>query len=644
MGTLSKKKRKKYEEAGYDLSFVQRVQPHGNVDMTKSKYYTTGDGIYTILTVYDYPTEGLGFAWLKKLCQRDYVRSFLSIKTANNVELMKELEKSIGETESQVSGKEKTTTNARNVDQIYDMTQLFRAISNQNIPMKSIWISLFIFAPTKEKLEERQQDIFDHCSQFKMVVLQDELHLEYQAPWIDPENRELLGNQRKGTPITVKDLAGGFFFEHTKLEDEAGSYFGYTRTRGAINFDFFKQTNRRTRPLMFVSGNPNMGQETFVMNVMDDLFAKGHFIRTINADTTGRYNQLTRLQQGIILDLAGTENRINPFQIFPTATKDDGVTIDEVQSFSLHIEKLKNMLSMLNGDITADDLQVFEQLLTRFYIDWNMWFVNPQEHEGELRATKINNEEYPILRDFLQWLDTEKRNNREPFYTTSLNRIYMTFTSLLSTKGDMFNGVTEFQDVSQEQVVTYDVSKLLGQQGIFNAQVFSVLSLLSADILNHAKKNRALVKQQPEMKDTLKYYAVNFNNAENIIHRNFPMGVELMVQMVEKMSENYAGVIIGVKSLQGILFERGAGSGYDPFVVAVKKLFGIMQYRIFAQTSETDIPLLADALAGSLSESEIGYLPNLAKEQLFFNITGETNLVFTQQLFEQQLERYGGWA
>ena len=76
-------------------------------------------------------------------------------------------------------------------------------------------------------------------------------------------------------------------------------------------------------------------------------------------------------------------------------------------------------------------------------------------------------------------------------------------------------------------------------------------------------------------------------------------------------------------------------------LIAVKKIFGMMQYRVFAQTDETTIPLLANALRGSMNQSELETLPRLTKGQLFMNIAGQGNIVFNQQLLQPELERYG---
>ena len=77
-------------------------------------------------------------------------------------------------------------------------------------------------------------------------------------------------------------------------------------------------------------------------------------------------------------------------------------------------------------------------------------------------------------------------------------------------------------------------------------------------------------------------------------------------------------------------------------MIAVKRIFELMQYRVFAQTDETSVPLLANALTSSMNQSELETLPRLSKGQLFMNIAGVGNLVFNQQLLQSEVQRYGG--
>lgn len=644
MGLLTNRKQKEYLANGYDLDFLKEIQPQGNMNFKPDDYYFGGDGYYTILHVFGYPTKGLENFWMLDLMQISGTRAFLSIYRENNNELKEKLKSSIDEKSTRISGNARAVDNQTEVKEISDMAQLYSEIEDHNIAMMGIYIRIFVTAITKEKLFEKVQEIKDKTSKYKMGILTGELDLEYQAPFIPPSKQIEQINHRRGITVSAYALAGGYFYNHTKLEDQHGSYFGYTPTNGAVNFNFLERDNKRTRSFMLISGNPKMGQKTFSLKMNDDLYAKGHYIR--NFDANGTFSIQTQYQNGLILNLSGSENRINPFQVFPTVTNREGTQVDEIRSFQLHIEKLKNMFYMLNSAATDDDMTTFEKLITSFYISKKIWFRNPNLHESELRATKINKDEYPQLSDFNLYIsDVERqlamKRGTNPVEMASITRIKNTFETMLQTHGGIFEGSTEFMDISNEKVVTFDFSGLKGQPNIFNAQVFSVLSLISADITNNGKRGKQILAQNPNLNETdLPHYIVNISDAQNIITPKFARSVDLLAGMMDGMGDNFAGIILSVNSLQNFLVSNNTGK-VDPYTLAVQSIFSMMQYRVFAQTSETDVQVLANALSGAMNQSELETLPRLSKGQLFMNIAGVGNIVFNQQLMPTEVARYG---
>lgn len=644
MGLLTNRKQKEYLANGYDLDFLKEIQPQGNMNFKPDNYYFGGDGYYTILHVFGYPTKGLENFWMLDLMQISGTRAFLSIYRENNNELKEKLKSSIDEKSTRISGNARAVDNQTEVKEISDMAQLYSEIEDHNIAMMGIYIRIFVTAITKEKLFEKVQEIKDKTSKYKMGILTGELDLEYQAPFIPPSKQIEQINHRRGITVSAYALAGGYFYNHTKLEDQHGSYFGYTPTNGAVNFNFLERDNKRTRSFMLISGNPKMGQKTFSLKMNDDLYAKGHYIR--NFDANGTFSIQTQYQNGLILNLSGSENRINPFQVFPTVTNREGTQVDEIRSFQLHIEKLKNMFYMLNSAATDDDMTTFEKLITSFYISKKIWFRNPNLHESELRATKINKDEYPQLSDFNLYIsDVERqlamKRGTNPVEMASITRIKNTFETMLQTHGGIFEGSTEFMDISNEKVVTFDFSGLKGQPNIFNAQVFSVLSLISADITNNGKRGKQILAQNPNLNETdLPHYIVNISDAQNIITPKFARSVDLLAGMMDGMGDNFAGIILSVNSLQNFLVSNNTGK-VDPYTLAVQSIFSMMQYRVFAQTSETDVQVLANALSGAMNQSELETLPRLSKGQLFMNIAGVGNIVFNQQLMPTEVARYG---
>ena len=644
MPDLSKKRQRQLKVAGYDLALLSRIQPQGNIDFRYDRYWVSGDGYHTDLLFYEYPSEQLDRFWLSELLLIPGTRAFLAWYRESNKVLKQEIKDSIEEKSTRITGNSKVTDNQQELDEIKDLQELDREIRKKNIAMLGMYVRVYVSASTKEDLFRKVDDIKDKTSNFKSTILLGELDFEYHSPFIPAEYQVELPNHRRGTTIRAHDLAGGYFFNHTKLEDEQGVYFGWTPTKGAVNFNFLERDDRRTRSFMIISGNPKMGQRSFLLKHTDTLYAKGHFIR--NFDANGTFREQTRQQHGLVLDLSGEENRINIFQVFPTVTTEDGEQVDKKKSYNRHIDKLKSIFKLLNDKVTGDDLTTFGGLLNDFYIDEGLWTRNPKRYPERLKATDLVNEEYPILSDFVLYVADRKRQlsqqkTPDTLEIKSVNRIYNTFNELLTTNAEMFEGITEFQDISSEQVVTFDFSGLKGN--LLNAQIFSVLSLLSADIVNNGKRCKQLLKAQPTKTEMdMTHYIVNISEAQTLINPKYESSVELLADTIDSMGDNFAGVVLSVNSLRGILFESGAGNHKDPYVTAVQRIFGLMQYRVFSQTDETTIPLLANALADSMNQSELETLPRLAKGQLFMNIAGVRNIVFNQQLLAPEMQRYGG--
>ncbi|MGT2908243.1 virulence factor [Streptococcus dentiloxodontae] len=646
MGTLSRRKKRKLQAKGWDLEFVSYVQPKGNIDFRPDNYWLQGDGYHAELFVYNYPTQGLPIFWGRDLMQISGTRAFMSAYLADSDEIRKALSKAVEEKLARSSTSNKALEAFAEQDEIQDLMQQEQDVRRNNKAMWETYVRIYVSANTEKELFEKINQIKEHNSVYDMTVLVGEQDIEFEAPFIKPSDQHFwLPNRRQGIIIPSDELAGGYFFDHTRLLDPYGAYYGMTPTRGAINFDFLHRDEFRTRSLMLISGNPKMHQRKFVAKLSDDMFSRGHFIR--NIDTDGSLKESTRLQHGIIVDMAGSENRINIFQIFPTVTTEDGGEVDERKSFNMHIDKLKSITSLLNPDITGDDLTTFAKLATQFYVDNEFWYDNPEIHLDELWATQYVNEDYPTLRDFENYLHGYKNKLEKTAASSaelvSVTRIYNTYNTLLRNKSNMYDGTTDFQDITQEQVVNFDFSGL--DTDDFNVQVFSVLTLLSSHIINNAKIQKKAYQdardEDPEntIEGQFPHYILNISGAQRIINPKYAVSVELLADIIDSMADNFAGITIFVNTLQSILMTNGGVN--DPYTVAVRRIFNILLYRVFANTSEGDIPLLAETLSESMNPAELGRLSGLGQGELFMNISGTGNYVFQQEnSFQFEQDRY----
>lgn len=630
----------KYQAAEYDLAWLAKVQPQGNFK-AHGRYLEMGDGYVTCLRVYKYPPRGLGDFWAVNLTEQPNTMAVMSIGTEDRQAILEALSRSATEKSSQVSGKAKVLDNITASGAYQSQLKLMAQITQANEVMKRLYIRVFVYAPTIEELDKRVHEVIHNNERFSLSRFYAEQQAEFQSIFVPTMSEEDLLNHPKGTPISAASLSGSYPFNHVKLEDPNGSYYGYTRTSGQVMFDPFQRDTRRTRSFFFVTGNAGMGKSTLLKKLNDDVFSRGAFIR--NFDVSGEYTDQTKDQSGVIITVGKADQMINPFEVFATVVNDDS-SVDEYNSFANHREKLKNFFHFLAPEATGDDLTMLDSWLVDFYIDNNLWVRNAQQ-ETSLKITGYPHDVYPTLQDFVIYVNQRKRQAERdryvvptPSMTTSMNRITSTFKNLLETKGDMFDGITRFQDISNEQVVTFNIRALWEQgQAIFNAEIYLILSLLSAEI---SKNGREVARKLKEGKvDEVRWYYLNIDEVENLITPKFTYGVEFLAAMMEQMRKNNCAITMAAPTIKDLIM---TGSSQDPYILAVQKIFSLFQVRFFFQISDDDLPRLQVALGGSTTRDELQGLTKLEKTECLMNINGDRNVQFKVEITRNERIRYGG--
>ena len=630
-------------QAGYDLDFLARIQPQGNLKR-HARYLEMGDGYVTCLRVYKYPAHGLMPFWGVPLTNNDATMAVISLGTEDRTEILKQLSRSATEQKIRVSGKAKEIDNVAASGTYMDQMRLMSQISQANEVMKRVYMRIFVYAPTLAELEKRTKRLIRENGQFMMARYADEQLSDFESIFIPTMSEQDMLNHPVGVPISARSMSGSYPFNHVKLEDPNGSYYGYTRTSGEVMFDPFQRDRHRTRSFFFVTGNAGMGKSTLLKKLNDDVFARGAYIR--NFDVSSEYTDQTRDQNGVIIKLDQPENMINPFEVFPTVVNDDG-TVDEINSFAQHVTKLKNFFKFLSEDANSDDMTMLDSWIQDFYIDQNLWVRNPQQNARSMRITGLDHDMYPTLRDFVLYANERQRKaERDPRMrltsnmVTSMNRITSTFANIEESKGDMFDGITRFPDLTNEQVVTFNIQGLLAQgKPIFNAQIYSVLTLLSADIIKNGMKLRQQLKNGTLDMYSIPWYYLNVDEVENIINPKFTFGVEFLASMMEQMRKNFCAITMAAPTIKDLIMN---GNSHDPYVLAVQKIFSLFQIRFFFQISDDDLPRLQMALGGSTTTDVLQGLTKLEKTEVLMNINGDRNVQFKVEITHDEERRYGG--
>lgn len=605
---MKKKDIRRYEEANYDLDFLAQVQPQGNMQV-HSRYIEMGDGYLTVLRIYRYPAQGLGRFYGVPITNNPNTMSVVSVGTEDQDAIQKKIDTAAGEQYSRISGKNKVFDNLSASGKYKDLVNLLNRMSREHEVVKRLYIRVFVYAATLDELEKRCRKIIHDNHMFRFGRYASEQLDDFQSIFVPTMREKSMINKPAGTPIDAENLTGFYPFNHIKLDDPKGSYYGYTQTRGEVMFDPFQRDDIRTRSFFFVTGNAGMGKSTLLKKMNDDVFSRGAFIR--NFDVSSEYTSQTKDQSGVVISLDKPEYLINPFEIFPTEINDDG-TSNEIGSFDRQIDKLKNMFKFFNPQATPDDTTMLDKWLNKFYEKQNIWVANAAKVQPDIKVTNLYlpREAYPTLEDFVLFANEQKRTatsdiRRRPtnIDEISMNRITSTFQSLLTNKGTMFNGITRFPDLSNEQVVTFNLRGLQAQgQNVFNAQVYQVLTLLSGEITKNGLSQRHLLQTGDITEDDAKWYYLNLDEVENLITPHFSFGVEYLASLMEQMRKNNCAITMAAPTIKDLIMNVNSD---NPYIIAVQKIFSLFQINFFFQISNDDLPRLKVALGQSTSMAEL---------------------------------------
>lgn len=642
---MKKKDIRRYEEANYDLDFLAQVQPQGNMQV-HSRYIEMGDGYLTVLRIYRYPAQGLGRFYGVPITNNPNTMSVVSVGTEDQDAIQKKIDTAAGEQYSRISGKNKVFDNLSASGKYKDLVNLLNRMSREHEVVKRLYIRVFVYAATLDELEKRCRKIIHDNHMFRFGRYASEQLDDFQSIFVPTMREKSMINKPSGTPIDAENLTGFYPFNHIKLDDPKGSYYGYTQTRGEVMFDPFQRDDIRTRSFFFVTGNAGMGKSTLLKKMNDDVFSRGAFIR--NFDVSSEYTSQTKDQSGVVISLDKPEYLINPFEIFPTEINDDG-TSNEIGSFDRQIDKLKNMFKFFNPQATPDDTTMLDKWLNKFYEKQNIWVTNAAKVQPDIKVTNLYlpREAYPTLEDFVLFANEQKRTatsdiRRRPtnIDEISMNRITSTFQSLLTNKGTMFNGITRFPDLSNEQVVTFNLRGLQAQgQNVFNAQVYQVLTLLSGEITKNGLSQRHLLQTGDITEDDAKWYYLNLDEVENLITPHFSFGVEYLASLMEQMRKNNCAITMAAPTIKDLIMNVNSD---NPYIIAVQKIFSLFQINFFFQISNDDLPRLKVALGQSTSMAELQGLTTLRRGECLMNINGDRNIRFFVDITNEEKRRYGG--
>lgn len=639
-GTLSQRKLQELQDNGYDLDFLHRIQPAGGLAFDE-RHGLGGDGYFNVLYVTKYPHDPNLF-WLAYLTNNPYTIAEIDIKTDSKEKVVGSINRTLNELGDRAQNDRKQTDQSNAANDWRDLMNYANQLDQAGEIPKLIKVRIMVYAATLELLDQRTADLRAQLKGrgYRANVFLFEQKYEYQSFSASYSQQEMWINNKRGQSLPAATLGKGVPFHYQSLQDPLGYPYGITNTGGTFLFDQFRYTKTRRSFNGMVLGKMGYGKSTFLKMMEEATVVRGNFVRVI--DKVKEYEDLAKSQGGIVINLDGSEGRINPWEVFPTITDKDGLVVQEKSSFAQAIAKLSGDLGQLNTDFTDTDMKEVRMLIRAHYVAHGVVPPNFMNKDVQVNITGLQPNEYPTYSSFMAFL--RQVQDSPGMLTVNIHKrvldmLITTITDLLDGHGSMFDGPSTIKNLSDQQIVVYDTSAVANMEpAVYRVQLSSALSLIWADALRNGRKQNYLLRQRKIEPDQIQYLNVLFDESHNLINTNNLAAVEYVSNFEREMRKFRAGVVFATQSPQEMIPEGAASAD----IAKLKTIFELTQFKVLFNLDDSLLSRMRELLGDSLTDSEYMSIPDLEMGQAILSLGSKQSYRVKFQPSERQLELFRG--
>lgn len=630
-------KKKKVVTDNTDYELLKRIEPRGGITVKDEKYISTGNAYIACIHVYGFPKK-LSRHWLTKLCNLPNTIATVDVSTENMNEVVTNINKSIGEQKSRIDLAKNHTELRESQNRLQELDNLYNEISNYGEIIKKLQVRIYVSNRNLFLLQEQVDKIISklEVEKFKAAVFLNEGKREFQAMLLPYKEQEKERWTVPGQELTSTAVAGGNPFHFSSLEDKYGFFLGQTPCGGTVLFDLFSKTLTRLYYNAVVIGTMRSGKSTLLKKQFLHRAIQGDFIRAF--DITGEFSTLTNELGGKIISCDGTSGIQNPFEILKSSESDSG-------SFSRHISKLATWYQFLVPDISADDLTSFKNLLYEFYKSYNL--LPDMNRDGSI--TELTSEYYPIMEDFYDFLLERMKVIQKTTYKgvekeariaefMQIESLAKVFKDLITNYGHIFNGHTNFDNLKDVQIITYDMSKLKEMESrVFDAQLFNILSTCWDNCVINGTVMKELYEQGKISWEEIVHFTIIIDESHRWLNVQKTYAVDLIGKYMREAPKFFGGIILASQSIRDYV-PSGNAEGVDE----LKKLFELTQYKFIFHQDTNALQLIDSVFEQVLTRSQRDRIPALGQGDCILCIASDRNIEFKVYLSKEEKKLFTG--
>lgn len=646
--SIKKKESNHFKNSDFDLEFISKIQPAGNI-IFKENYVKKGDGFETCVEIYDYPETVRNF-WLRTITNSNVENLIVTIdiSTMNNEIVDKVLEENLKENRYRKNNERNITDRLKSNTDYQKSILLHDKLYSNSINIKLVKIRIFLFDKSLKNLESEVVKLLNYLNgkSFKASIFLNELEYEYKSiyhPFKYQANS--FYNKRNGKEITSETLGAGLDYNFSYLHDENGLIYGTTKGGGYVIFNPFLKNEQRKSYNGVLMGKMGSGKSTFLKKLALNNYILGTKIRCF--DASGEFKYLVKKSNGKMINLNNPNNIINPLQIYKSSLNNssdedieenfDNETDNEIRAkfYQNHLSKFQIFFRYLSPNLDETYFDELSILLDDFYKKINFYKITNGE-KIFINITELNSNEYPILSDFLTYINTIYNDETDNLRKERLNVLELKLKTIVNVYGMLFNGYSTI-DIQEENLVVFNIKELATlPNNIFSAVIFNILNILWQEMIN----NVDISKYGNNIKDVkLNNYLVIIDEAHRILNDDLDNKTIKFFIDFEREARKYLGSIwLSYHTIDDAVKN-------DNVKKEINKIFNLSQYKVIF---EQDIQLkekLMSVFKDSITETEIDKISRFQIGECLLSLNTDNNIIFKVSLGlenERELIATGG--
>lgn len=645
---IKNKESNHFKNSDFDLEFISKIQPAGNI-IFKENYIKKGDGFETCVEIYDYPETVRNF-WLRTITNFNIENLIVTIdiSTMDNAIVDSVLEKNLKENKYRTNNEKNITDRLKSKKDFQNSVSLHDKLYSNSINIKLVKIRIFLFDKSLKNLESEVVKLLNYLNgkSFKASIFLNELEYEYKSiyhPFKYQAN--CFYNKRNGKEITSETLGAGLDYNFSYLHDENGLIYGTTKGGGYVVFNPFLKNEQRKSYNGILMGKMGSGKSTFLKKLALNNYILGTKIRCF--DASGEFKYLVKKSNGKMINLNNPNNIINPLQIYKSSLNNssdediednfDNETDNEIRAkfYQNHLSKFQIFFRYLSPNLDETYFDELSILLDDFYNKINFYKITNGE-KIFINITELNSNEYPILSDFLTYINIIYNDETDNLRKERLNVLELKLKTIVNVYGMLFNGYSTI-DIQEEKLVVFNIKELATlPNNIFSAVIFNILNILWQEMIN----NVDISKYGNNIKDVkLNNYLVIIDEAHRILNDDLDNKTIKFFIDFEREARKYLGAIwLSYHTIDDAIKN-------DNVKKEINKIFNLSQYKVIF---EQDIQLkekLMSVFKDSITETEIDKISRFQIGECLLSLNTDNNIIFKVSLGlenERELIATGG--